>query len=88
MKPILNILLVALLAINVSTSKATTTLDNYTYTIHVGAFVKAKSSDFDNIRQYGFLYSKQLNNLQQVYMGDYETEGAANEVIQKVKSAG
>ena len=88
MKPILNILLVALLAINVSSSKATPTFDDYTYTIHVGAFIKAKISDFDNIRQYGYLYAQQLNNLQQVYMGDYETEGAANIVMQKVKAAG
>jgi len=88
MKPILNLLLVAILATNVSSGKANTTFKRYTYTIHVGAFIKAKISDFENIRQYGYLYSQQLNSLQQVYIGDYETEIAANEVMQKIKAAG
>ena len=88
MKHVLNILLVSFLAISLQARENSKPYADYTFTIHIGAFVKANISDFKNIQQYGYLYSLQLNNLQQVYMGDYETEAAAGKVLAKVKEAG
>ncbi len=88
MKHVLNILLVAFLAFNIQARETSKTFADYTFTIHIGAFVKANISDFKNIQKFGYLYSLKLNNLQQVYMGDYETEAAANKVLAEVKNAG
>ena len=63
--------------------------DEYTYTIHLGAFVKAKLSDFNSIRSLGYIYSeKGDNNLIRIYMGDYETEPLAYKTLNKVKESG
>jgi hypothetical protein len=64
---------------------AQTSNSDYSFTIHIGAFVKAHSSDFDEIKPYGFLYAQRMNNLLQVYMGDYSSEGEAMKVLDKVK---
>lgn len=86
MKHIMN--LAFALGLTFSLSAKTNYIADYTYTIHIGAFIKAQFSDFDNIRTFGYLYSEKLNNLQQIYMGDYPSEGEANEVLSKVKSNG
>ncbi|MEM8906527.1 MAG: SPOR domain-containing protein [Bacteroidota bacterium] len=71
-----------------NTSHATLTAE-YTFTIHVGAFVKAKLSDFRNIRSYGYVYAEPAeNNLTRIYMGDFETETAAYQVLKEVKTHG
>lgn len=88
MKQALNILLAVLFTCGLQARETSKISTDYTFTIHIGAFVKANISDFKNIRQFGYLYSLQLNNLQQVYMGDYETEAAANKVLAEVKNAG
>lgn len=88
MKHILNILLVAFTVSVLQAGEASKNYEDYTFTIHIGAFVKANISDFKNIQQYGYLYLLQLNNLQQVYMGDYKTEAAADKILAKVKEAG
>jgi len=88
MKHVLNIFLVAFLVCNLQARETSKTYKDYTFTIHIGAFVKANISDFKNIQQYGYLYSMKLNNLQQVYMGDYESEAAADKVLAKIKNEG
>jgi hypothetical protein len=88
MKQVLNILLATFFTFSLKAGETTKSFTDHTFTIHIGAFVKAKISDFKNIQQFGYLYSLHLNNLQQVYMGDYETEAAANKVLAKVKNVG
>ncbi len=65
-----------------NTSAFTPVDDEYTFTIHVGAFVKAKLADFKTIRAYGYLYAENAeNNLIRIYMGDYETENDAYKTL-------
>lgn len=84
MKHMLSLLLVGFLTLNLLANPQVDT-DNYTFTIHLGAFVKANSSDFEEIKPYGFMYTQRINNLLKVYMGDYPTEGQAMRVLDKVK---
>lgn len=87
MKHYANILFAVFLAAGLSTSKANTTVD-YTFTIHIGAFLNAKLTDFENIRPYGYLYTQKFNNLLQIYMGDYSSEAAASKILKEVKNNG
>ncbi len=87
MKHYINILLAVFLTASLSNANTTNQAD-YTFTIHLGAFVKAKVTDFEDIRPYGYMYAHKLNNLHQIYMGDYETEGAAIKVLDKIKIKG
>ena len=73
----LSLLLASLLSFSMF---ANTTTDDYTFTIHIGAFVKANPSDFEEIKPYGFMYAQRINNLLQIYMGDYPSEGQAMKV--------
>ncbi len=91
MKHILTFLLVSLFtytSFSTSTESNPTFEDEYVFTIHIGAFVKANLSDFKDIRPYGFMYAQDYNNLMQVYMGDYPTEPNAMKVLEKVKRHG
>lgn len=87
MKHYANILLAVLLTASLTTAHATNQAD-YTFTIHVGAFVNAKLTDFENIRPYGYIYAQQFNSLRQVYMGDYPTENDASKTLQQIKANG
>lgn len=84
MKHMLSLLLASLLSISLFATSDVNS-DDFTFTIHIGAFVKAQSSDFAEIKPYGFLYAQRINNLLQIYMGDYPTEGEAMKVLEKVK---
>ena len=91
MKHILTLLLVSVLGFTSLSAKADHQLsfdEDYVFTIHVGAFVKAKLSDFKEIRPYGFLYAQEYNNLLQIYMGDYPSEPKAMKVLEKIKRHG
>ncbi|HHS95148.1 MAG TPA: hypothetical protein ENJ45_01050, partial [Phaeodactylibacter sp.] len=85
MKHILSFLLATVLAISTFAFPQTSNGD-YTYTIHIGAFIKAIPSDFDEIRPYGFLYAQKRDKLLQVYMGDYPTEAQAMKVLELVQA--
>ena len=62
---------------------------DYTYTIHIGAFVKTQASDFNSIQPLGFLYAEQFDNsLLRVYMGNYPSESSANSVLERIKANG
>ncbi len=88
MKHILSFLLLAgILSVSLY-GKTNQSAHQYTFTIHIGAFVKAQSSDFAGIKPYGFLYAQRINNLLQIYMGDYPTEGQAMAVLERVKRHG
>lgn len=87
MKHYANILFAVLLTASLTTVNAKNQVD-YTFTIHIGAFVNAKLTDFENIRPYGYMYAQKFNNLLQIYMGDYPTEGAAAKVLAQVKDSG
>ncbi|MFT4663696.1 MAG: hypothetical protein ACI9XB_000636 [Gammaproteobacteria bacterium] len=84
MRQMLSLLLASLLSFSLF-ANTNTTADDYTFTIHIGAFVKANPSDFEEIKPYGFMYAQRISNLLQVYMGDYPTEGQAVTVLNKVK---
>ncbi|MEO1626985.1 MAG: SPOR domain-containing protein [Bacteroidota bacterium] len=62
---------------------------DFYYTIHVGAFVKAELSDFQKIRPLGFVYSELFDNsLLRVYLGSYEGEKDATDVLARVRANG
>lgn len=84
MRQMLSLLLASLLSFSLFANIDTTT-DDYTFTIHIGAFVKANPSDFEEIKPYGFMYAQRINNLLKIYMGNYPTEGQAMKVLEKVK---
>ena len=51
--------------------------------------MKAKLADFQTIRSLGYLYSQPAeNNLTRIYMGDYENENAAYNILKQVKVSG
>lgn len=59
------------------------------FTIYIGAFVQADINDFKKLRPYGYLYAERLdNNLQRIYMGEYDNELAANKILDEVKKSG
>ena len=92
MKPIsTSLLLLAIAVFSFLPNRSTTAQapNDHTFTIHVGTFVQAQLSDFNNIRQYGFLYAEKFqNNLLQVYMGEFPSEAAANALLGQVKTNG
>lgn len=56
------------------------------YTVHVGTFVNAKSSDFDPIRNLGFVYSYPMDgDLTQVFLGGFDDRNAAQKVANDLK---
>ena len=62
---------------------------DYVYTVHVGAYVNPRLSDFDPIRPLGYLYGKSFNhNLLRIYLGDFRAESDARNVLSSVKSNG
>ena len=74
---------------NVSSAPTNTSTADYIYTIHVGAFVKIKDTDFIKIRKFGFMYAENYDQrLKRIYMGDYETEAAAKATLTKIKTNG
>ena len=87
MKHYTTLLLAVLLTASLGTAN-TTTQTEYTFTIHIGAFINSKLTDFENIRPYGYIYAQKFNNLLQIYMGDYPTEGDATKVLTQVKANG
>jgi len=61
----------------------------YLYTIHLGAFVDAKMADFQEVRTLGYLYSQQFDSkLSQIYLGEFEREAQARNVLEQVKHNG
>ncbi|MEM9822187.1 MAG: hypothetical protein AAF985_13985 [Bacteroidota bacterium] len=73
----------------ISPSTHAQTDSEYTFTIHVGAFVKAKLTDFNSIQDFGYLYAEKAeNNLIRIYMGDYETEPMAYQTLKQIKESG
>ncbi len=72
-----------------STANGAPANQDFVYAIHIGAFVKAKISDFEDIRPFGYIYAEEFDpSLLRIYMGDYESEAAAKKVIAKVKAKG
>ncbi len=90
MKQLLKWLPLFLLVVFLTSSHAETTPDEeYTFTLHIGAFVKAKLADFRAIHSFGYLYSQPAeNNLTRIYMGDYESENLAYRTLKQVKGSG
>lgn len=90
MKHLQKLLPILFLAANFLSTPASASVDDeYTFTIHIGAFVKAKLADFKTIRPLGYLYAQSAeNNLIRIYMSDFETEAAAYKVLNQVKTNG
>lgn len=62
---------------------------NYIYTIHIGAFDKAQLSDFDGIRDIGYVYAFPLrDNLMQVFLGGYSSRKTARQLLPDVHESG
>jgi len=74
---------------NAPSAVTNTSTADYIYTIHIGAFVRIKDTDFLKIRRFGFMYAENYDQrLKRIYMGDYETEAAAMETLKKIKVNG
>ena len=56
MKHYTTLLLAAMLSVFTFSSQAQTSTTEYHYTIHIGAFVKAQLTDFDDVRRLGYVY--------------------------------
>jgi len=62
---------------------------NYIYTIHIGAFDKAQLSDFDGIRDIGYVYAFPLrDDLMQVFLGGYSSRKTARQLLPDVHESG
>ncbi len=91
MKPIYTplILLIALLVFSQKPTLFAQAPTDHTFSIHIGTFVKAQVSDFDNIRPHGFVYAEKFrNNMLKVYLGEFPTEGIANQSLDQIKVKG
>ena len=66
------------------------TAQNHHYTIAVGAFVDAKSQDFDELKSLGFVYSFQQpkSDITQVYLGGFKDMSTADKALQILKNKG
>ncbi len=59
------------------------------YTVNVGTFLDARSSQFDDIRSVGFVYSLAMEgNLTQVYLGGFDNRSEADKSLQLLKQKG
>lgn len=59
------------------------------YTVYVGAFINAQSSDFDRIRPTGFVYANKMdNNVYRVFMGGYNTAQEAEQIAGLLRQKG
>ena len=59
------------------------------YTIQVGTFIDAKSSDFEALRPSGVVYANKLGgNLMEVYIGGFRDRGAAQQTLSEVQKKG
>ena len=89
MKRLFHLFTLSLFVVITQLSNATPPVQDFVYNIHIGAFVKANISDFDDIRPYGFIYAEEFDkSLLRIYMGDYDSEQEAKAVIAKVKAKG
>lgn len=60
-----------------------------TYTVQIGTFLDSKSSDFDGVRSFGFLYATPLGgNMSRIYMGGYSSYEAAEAVAGQARQKG
>lgn len=90
MKYFTNLLALAFtILICTSTQASDSTNPNYIYTIHIGAFDKAQLSDFDEIRDIGYVYAFPLrDNLMQVFLGGYSSRKTARQLLPDVHQSG
>jgi hypothetical protein len=59
------------------------------YTLYIGTFVNAKSESFDNIREYGIVYSEQFDeSLQKIYLGGFTSREKAEAVLGLLRPKG
>jgi hypothetical protein len=59
------------------------------YTIVVGTFLDAKTTDFNEIKPYGLVYSYQLDgNLSKIYLGGFDKRAKADQVVESLKDKG
>lgn len=86
--PLFILLFVFSTIVGVQRSGAQTPAD-YTFSIHLGTFVNAQISDFDNVRSLGFVYAEKFqNNLLQIYLGEFATEASAGPLLNQVRTGG
>lgn len=90
MKYFTNLLALAFTILICTSAQANETSNpNYIYTIHIGAFDKAQLSDFDGIRDIGYVYAFPLrDNLMQVFLGGYSSRKTARQLLPDVHESG
>ncbi len=80
-------LFLMLLLISITTSSFAQNENRFT--IHVGAFVNSNIQDFANIRNIGYIYADKMpNNLLQIYLGEFQSESAANQTLLTIHAKG
>ncbi|MEL6864405.1 MAG: hypothetical protein AAFP19_08305 [Bacteroidota bacterium] len=90
MKGLTTLLLMSLLILGSPSSNAHTSFtQDFVYTIHIGAFVKANKKDFADISHLGYLYAERFDySLLRIYMGDFNTEAKAKAILKSIKAEG
>lgn len=59
------------------------------FTVVVGTFLDAKTADFDQIKNYGLVYSYQLdNNMSKIYLGGFDQRAKAERVVADLRERG
>lgn len=59
------------------------------YTIIVGTFLDAKTSDFNEIRAFGLVYAYQMDgNLSKVFLGGFDEKSKADKVLVSIRQKG
>lgn len=59
------------------------------FTVVVGTFLDARSSDFDEIKSYGLVYAYQLDGkMSKIYLGGFETKAKADRVVAALRERG
>ncbi len=62
---------------------------NNFYTIYIGTFVNAESSDFDKLRDIGFIYAEDYDNsLKKIYLGGFTSREKAEKILPSLQNKG
>ena len=59
------------------------------YTVYIGTFVNAKSSDFEQVKKFGFVYARNYDgNLRKIYAGGFNSREKAETLLSKLQEIG
>lgn len=78
-----------LFLLNLSLALAAQTMGQSLYKIQLGAFIDAKTKDFENVRNLGFVHGQKYDDgLTQVFLGGYEKKADADKALESARARG